>query len=555
MSDRHLHLYPLGSAGHLIAPQVSLFHNAANSAKRWGDKPYLIFYDTPVSFASLHDEALTLAGFLEREWDVQAGDRVLLMLQNSPQYAIAYYGILRANAVVVPVNPMNVARELSQCARDCAATRIIVAQDLLPEIEPLLGTEGPLQQALIVTYSDYLREATSLAVPELIRAPRLSCDSAHSTSWAQMLARALQPGPLTAGPEDLCVLPYTSGTTGIPKGCMHTHRATMHTLVGIMRWHGLSPEDTLLSVAPWFHVTGMQSGMNGPLFLGATQVVLPRWDREAALELIQRYRIRTFSSIPTMVQDLLASPDFAGSDLSSLRRLSGGGAPMPVAVATRLQAMGIPYLEGYGLTETVGATHFNPPAHPKKQCLGIPFYDTEAMVVDPQSLQPVPSGNIGELLVRGPQVMQGYWNRPAETAAAFVDIDGRRFLRTGDLARVDYEGYYFMVDRLKRMINASGYKVWPAEVETLMYAHPAIQEACVIACPDSYRGESVKALVVLRPEWVGGIDESELIGWCREQMARYKAPRIIEFVDALPRSSSGKILWRQLQDRERDRVL
>jgi fatty-acyl-CoA synthase len=484
---------------------------------------------------------------------VQAGDRVLLMMQNSPQYAIAYYGILRANAVVVPVNPMSVARELDACARDCGAHGIILAQDLTANVEPLLGEDGPLRHALVATYSDYVQSATSLTVPDLIRAPRMALPLSRAgtvTHWRDMLSHDTPPGPLTAGADDLCVLPYTSGTTGVPKGCMHTHRGTMHTLTGIMRWHGLQSTDTLLAVAPWFHVTGMQSGMNGPLYLGATQVILPRWDRDAAVELIERYRIRTFSAIPTMVQDLLASPKLANSDLSSLIRLSGGGAPMPVAVAERLQQMGIPYLEGYGLTESVGATHFNPPSHHKKQCLGIPFYDTDSCIVDPESLRVLPTGEIGEILVRGPQIMLGYWNRADETAVAFVEVEGKRYLRTGDLGRVDDEGYYFMVDRLKRMINAAGYKVWPAEVETLMYAHPAIQEACVIAAPDAYRGECVKAVVVLRDEWRGRIDETQLIDWCREQMARYKAPRSVEFVPALPRSPSGKILWRELQERE-----
>jgi fatty-acyl-CoA synthase len=532
-------------------PPTNLFHNAAASAQRFPERPYLIFFDTPVSYAQFHDEALRVAGFLQQHWSVSAGERVLLMLQNSPQYAIAYYGILRANAVVVPVNPMSVAHEIDTIARDSGATRIILAQDLFDRIEPLLAANSGLQQALIATYADYLRVPTTLNVPPFIAAAHRPIAHACVTHWHQMLAHGAQPGALTAGADDLCVLPYTSGTTGSPKGCMHTHRTAMHILTSMMRWHDLPQHATLLSVAPWFHVTGMQSGMNGPLYLGATLIVLPRWDREAVAELIGRYRVLTFSAIPTMVQDLLASPALASRDLSSLRRLSGGGAAMPAAVAMQLQQMGIPYVEGYGLTETIGATHFNPITRPKAQCLGVPFTGTECLIVDPDTLRVLPAGDTGELLVRGPQVMLSYWNRPAETEAAFVQVDGRRYLRTGDLARVDDDGYYFMVDRLKRMINASGYKVWPAEVETRMVAHPAIQEACVIACPDSYRGESVKALVVLRPDWIGQVTHRQIQDWCREQMAGYKVPRIIEFVATLPRSAAGKILWRELQDRER----
>ena len=224
---------------------------------------------------------------------------------------------------------------------------------------------------------------------------------------------------------------------------------------------------------------------------------------------------------------------------------------MPAALVAKLkQLTGLDYVEGYGMSETLAATHINPVHRPKAQCLGIPVFDVDARIVDPQSLQEVPPGETGEIIVHAPQVMRGYWNNPQADEQAFMVLDGKRFLRTGDLARIDEDGYYFMVDRLKRMINASGYKVWPAEVEALMYHHPAVQEACVIAAHDARRGETVKALVVLRSDQVGRIREQDLIDWSREQMAAYKCPRIIEFVDSLPRSASGKVLWRELQARE-----
>ena len=223
---------------------------------------------------------------------------------------------------------------------------------------------------------------------------------------------------------------------------------------------------------------------------------------------------------------------------------------MPAAVAQRLEKRGITYYEGYGLTETMAATHLNPPGRAKRQCLGIPIYGVDSRVVDPASLRELPVGEVGEIVTHGPQVFLGYWNKPEASAEALVEIDGKLFLRTGDLGRVDEDGYFFMVDRIKRMINCSGFKVWPSEVESLMYRHPAVLEACVIGAPDGHRGQTVKAVLVLRPEFRGAIDAEALIDWCREQMAAYKVPRIIAFVDSLPKSGSGKIQWRELQERE-----
>jgi fatty-acyl-CoA synthase len=238
-------------------------------------------------------------------------------------------------------------------------------------------------------------------------------------------------------------------------------------------------------------------------------------------------------------------------DLSSVRRIAGGGAAMPKAVALAMeQQFGLKYAEGYGMSETMAATHANPPDRPKPQCLGIPIYDVDSRVVDPATLKEVPRGETGEIVVHGPQVMRGYWNNPQATAEAFIELDGKRFLRTGDLAFIDDEGYYFFVDRLKRMINAAGFKVWPAEVEAMLYQHPAIQEACVIAAKDARRGETVKALIVLRPAHAGQVTEQQIADWAHANMAAYKAPRIVQFVGALPKSGTGKVMWRALQEQE-----
>ena len=549
MSNRHLPHWPPGLPQHLTLPQTHLFYNAEVSAQRFPDKPFIVFYDTPLSFAEFKDEAERIAGYLQQVCGVKAGDRVLLYMQNSPQWVLAYYGILRANAVVVPVNPMNMTEELRHYVKDSGATTAFVPQDLYAQMAPLVG-QG-LDHLIVATYSDYIRRPTDFKLPEFVAAPRADITDACAHPWTEVLAKNLRPGPLTAGPDDLCVMPYTSGTTGHPKGCMHTHRSVMSTLVGGVHWFGRTQDAVYLSVLPYFHVTGMAGGMNGPLYIGATIVVLPRWDRDAAAECMQRYRVTVWQVISTMMIDFLSNPKLDDYDLTSLQGIRGGGAAMPQAIAAKLkEKIGLDYVEGYGMSETMAATHINPPQRPKQQCLGIPVFDVDARVVDPATLAELPTGESGEIIVHGPQVMTGYWNNELATRDSFIELDGKRFLRTGDLAQVDEDGYFFMVDRLKRMINASGFKVWPAEVEALMYRHPAIHEACVIGTRDAKRGETVKALVVLKPEFQGRVSEQDIVAWAHDHMAAYKSPRTVEFVASLPKSGSGKVQWRELQEQE-----
>ncbi len=553
MSDRHFDFWPEALPHHLSVPATNLYYNVEVAAARFPDKPFILFYDTPVSFARFKDETQRIAGYLEQVCGIKKGDRVLLFMQNSPQFMLAYYAILRANAVVVPVNPMNLTNELRHLLTDTGATTAFVAQDLLAQVQPLLD-QAPgqgLDHVIAVAYCDYLGQETTTTVPAFVAAPRQQFTGPGIALWHEVLDRQLIPGPLTAGPDDLCVMPYTSGTTGQPKGCMHSHRTVMYNAIAAGEWFG-SPQDTvLLSVLPLFHVTGMQSGMNGPLFTGCTVVVLPRWDSDAAALAVERYRISTLALISTMVVDLLFNPRIAQYDLTSVKTIRGGGAAMPAAVAQKLQdLLGVAYVEGYGMSETIAPTHLNPQARPKQQCLGIPIFDVDARVVDPQTLRAVEQGETGEILVHGPQVMLGYWNNPAATKEVFAEIDGKRFLRTGDLARVDADGYFFMVDRLKRMINVAGFKVWPTEVEGYMYQHPAIQEVCIFASFDERRGESVKAAIVLRAGMQESISAQDIIDWAHQNMAAYKIPRTIEFLDQLPKSGTGKIQWRSLQERE-----
>ena len=482
-----------------------------------------------------------LAGFLQKRWSVAKGDRVLLDLQNSPQFVIAFYAILRADAVVVPVNPMNRSEELRHYVADSDAKVAIAGQDVLEQLRPVKG----LERVLVAAYSDYLDAGTDLPVPEFVRAP------ATDASWRTALAAGLSPGAHAAAPEDLAVMPYTSGTTGEPKGCMHTHASMQATSVAYLHWRGSRERSVVLSALPMFHVTGMQAGMNAPIYAGATLVILSRWDRDCAGMQIERARVTNWSAITTMLVDFLSNPSLKKYDLSSMQVLGGGGASMPEAMARKLEeVIGLPYVEGYGLSETMAPTHINPPHRPKRQCGGIPFYGTDARVVDLHDFHELLPHQVGEIIVNGPQVFRGYWKQPGATAQAFLSHDGKSFFRTGDLGYYDEEGYFFITDRLKRMINCSGYKVWPAEVEAMLYAHPAIQEACVIGVRDAYRGETVKALVVLKKEFLQKIEPREIVDWAREKMAAFKVPRIVVFVDALPKTATGKILWRELQERE-----
>jgi fatty-acyl-CoA synthase len=273
-------------------------------------------------------------------------------------------------------------------------------------------------------------------VPDFVKAPRQDLAEPGVTLWSDMLAANIRPGPISVGPDDLCVMPYTSGTTGHPKGCMHTHRTVMHTLMAGYQWFGIQQDAVYLAVLPFFHVTGMQGSMSGPLQSGATVVLLPRWDREAAAQCIARYGVTSWTAIPTMIIDFLMNPNLGNYDLSSITRMSGGGAAMPEAIAQKLLDMGITYVEGYGCRKPSPPRTSTRPTAPKKQCLGIPIFDVESMVVDPNASPELPPMEVGEILTRGPQVFKGYWNNPDATRNAFVEIDGKSWFRTGDLAYV-----------------------------------------------------------------------------------------------------------------------
>lgn len=541
---------------HDIAPiTTTLGAELRRSAMRLPDKPATVFYGQTATYAELLKDVEYIAGYLQSHCNIKRGDRVGLYLQNSPQFVAGFHGIIRAGAVVVPINPMNLREELAYIVEDAGIDIVLAAQDRCPHLMPLVE-DGRLKQAIIACYRDALPKDISPQVeanlPPEIGAAKTDLPTG-CISWSDMLATATTPAPPSNKPEDLVVMPYTSGSTGKGKGCMHTHMTALHAAHCLYEWFGLDQNDVYLSSAPMFHVVGMQAGMNAPLITGATTVILPRWNREIAAELISQNRVSVWPAVPTMIIDFFNRPELKKDDLVSMRCIFGGGIAMPAAVADKLHELtGLSFLEGYGLSETIAPTTANPPHLPQKQCGGLPVFNTDVYIADPDDQSPVPQGEVGEVLISGPQVMLGYWNNPEADAETFVTIEGQRFLRSGDLGYLDENGYLFIVDRLKRMINASGYKVWPTEVESVLYGHPAIEEACVIGTNDPYRGETVKAVVVLRKG--ATLEAAELAAWAKDHLATYKIPRLLDIVESLPKSGAGKVLWRDLQEAENNKT-
>ena len=538
----------------LVVPETSLYDNLSVSAKRYPNNIAIFYYGHRLTYRELDDEVQALAGYLQHKLGVRKGEKILLFMQNSPQFVIAYYAILRADAVVVPINPMLTADELDFYIHDANIRVGVAGQELYDKISPSLG-HSTLEDVIFASYSDYKGRDYDAPVPSEVKQDRVVFKASGHHLWKDALEAGFLPGTHTAKADDLAVLPYTSGTTGLPKGCMHTNRTVQANTVGANYWSNTTPNAVHLMTLPLFHVTGMVHSMNMPIYSGSTMVIMTRWNRDSAVEMIKNQQCTHWVAIATMIVDFLANPHLKKEDFASLQSISGGGAALPEAVGEKLyQLTGLKFVEGYGLTETIAQTHFNPPDRPKMQCLGVPSFDVDARIIDLETGKEVGIGEEGEIVVHGPQIMTGYYNRDEENRRAFIEIDGKTFFRTGDIGRYDEEGYFFIVDRVKRMINASGYKVWPTEVESYLYKHPAIQQACVVGVPDPRRGETVKAFVILNEEYEGKISEQEIIEWAKEHMAAYKYPREIEFRKQLPMTSSGKILWRKLQEEEREKA-
>ncbi len=554
MFQKNFTVWPPNYPKDVPLTEHTVYHNLERSVAQCADSHAVVFYESCVTYRELYDQVCRLAGWMSHQAGIKKGDRVGIFSQNCPQYVIAYYAALRIGAVVVPINPMYVAEELDFIVENSGLKLLCAAQELHQAFLPQLAKYKI--NVVGIQYRDYITAQTALVIPDFIteQTPASELvDEVGFTSWQHALNSGFTCPEETTGLDELVMLPYTSGSTGNPKGCRHSNISVQHGLVSVYDWFKIEKGDVFLAVAPMFHVVGLQAGLNSAIAKGGTLVILPRWDRKVAAHAIHNFRVTVWPTVPTMVMDLINLPEFESYDVSSLRVMFGGGSSMPEAVADKLYALsGVTFMEGYGMTETCCPATANPPQAPRKGCAGIPVFNTSIRIVDHETLALQPEGEIGEILIHGPQVMQGYWQDDNANAESFVELDGQRYLRTGDLGYVDECGYIYIVDRIKRMINASGYKVWPTQIEAVLHKHPEVEEVCVISTNDPRRGETVKALIVKRPSQEP-FDPNSIIDWSRQHLAAYKIPRVIELVNSLPKSASGKVLWRELQDQEHKR--
>jgi len=544
MSTHHLAFWPVGQSQHLSAPQTNMFYNVEVSAARFPDKPYMLFYDTAISFAEFKDEAERIAGYLEQVCHVKRGDRVLLFMQNSPQFVLAYYGILRANAVVVPINPMYLEREMTTVLADSGAIGVICLES---GAELVRAAMTDTEVRTIITTSE-LQFQTRMDPRIFSSTERIRVDGTVDMMELIEQYRGRRPADVRLKPEDLALLPYTSGTTGPPKGSMNTHANVVFTAQVYRDWVGLAEGGSMFAVAPLFHITGLIANLASPLLAAAATILTCRFHPVVSAESIAEHQATATIGAITVFIAWTNNPEVTPEHLSSLRSVYSGGAPIPKAALEAFRSKFGHYIHnGYGLTETNSPAIVVPfskeapvDAASGAVSIGVPVPSTTAWVVDEQDAD-LPIGQIGEIVVAGPQVALGYWNKPEESEHA---MPGGR-LHTGDVGFMDAEGWFYIVDRKKDQINASGFKVWPREVEDVLYEHPAIREAAVVGAVDAYRGETVKAFVSVKDGSSVTIDE--IIAFCKERLAAYKCPRIVEVMDDLPKTVTGKILRRELR--------
>ena len=542
MQSKHYGVWPKNLPYSLPASPDSVYKNLVNSAKNCPSTVAIKFYGKDLTFSDIYKEAKLIAGYLFQIASIKENDRVALYMQNSPQFVIAYYAILAANAVIVPINPMCKSTELAHIVNDSQSKAIIFGDELYNEIinANLKIGEG---QLLAATYYDYTGKCPDIEIPASLttKRPTPTC-----SSWRTALELNLSAPDHNRTPDDWCIIPYSSGTTGQPKGCLHTHRSVNATIFAYPRWVGVKNGSQVLATLPLCHVTGMQHSMNLPILTASTIHLMTRWNAQAAAEIIENEKIQHWRSITTTMIDFLSLKNIEKYDLSSLEAIGGGGAQMPESVAERMEKLiGLDYIEAYGLTETMAPIHINPVNSPRRQCLGIPIFDVDTRIIDPQSCHELGPNEIGEIVTSAPQVFDGYWQNEEATNNAFVSLNGKDFFRTGDIGYYDDDGYFYFVDRLKRMINVSGLKVWPAEVEAILHSHPAISEACVVGDPDPRTVERVRAVVVL-VDPLEVLTEGSFINWCSKNMANYIIPRNLDNRKELPRGTAGKVLWKNL---------
>ncbi len=491
----------------------NLAGNLTATAAAHGGRPAIRLGETDTAYADLDAATARLAGLL-RERGVGVGDRVGIMLPNVPAFPVVYYGVLRAGGVVVPMNPLLKEREVAFYLGDPEAKLVFAWHDFAEAAEAGAADVGA--GCVLVAPAEF-----------------------------EALVAAAAPAPEVVDRDDgdTAVILYTSGTTGKPKGAELTHANLGRNVEAAIGLFGLSEDEVVLGALPLFHSFGQTCGLNAAVATGACLTLIPRFDAGVALATIERDRVTVFEGVPTMYAAMLNHPERERFDTSCLRVCASGGAAMPVEVLRAFEtAFDCRILEGYGLSETSPVASFNHPDRERKPgSIGTPIAGVEMKVVDADGAD-LPAGEVGEILIRGHNVMKGYWNRPEATAEA---VTGEGWLHTGDMARVDDEGYFFIVDRKKDLIIRGGFNVYPREIEEVLYEHPAVLEAAVIGVPHRELGEEVAAAVALRPD--ATITADELRAWVKDQVAAYKYPRRVWFVDELPKGPTGKILKREIE--------
>ncbi len=548
--------YPEHLKRRLEYPDVPVFKLLEKSAERFPDNPATIFMGGRLTFKQLLDKVYRFAAALAA-LGVKKGDRVAIMLPNCPQAVIAYYGALKAGATVVEFNPLYVEREIEYQIKD-SGSKVMVALDLLMGRITKVRESAGLEKVIWTSIKDFLPFPLNILYPikarregQLVEVPT----GPGNYQFVDLLKKhpADPPEHEFDPSEDVACLQYTGGTTGVSKGCMLTHRNLVVNAVQVRSWMPDIEDgrERILTVLPLFHSYAMTTCMNLAALCAGTMILLPRFIIEDVLKAIDKYRPTLFPGAPTIYVAIINHPDVQKYDLKSIKACISGSAPLPVEVQKRFEELtGGRLVEGYGLSEASPVTHCNPVYGLRKVgCIGLPFPDTVSKIVDLETGEKeLPIGETGELVLKGPQVMKGYWNRPDETAATLRD--GR--LYTGDIAKMDEDGYTYIVDRKKEMILASGYNIYPREIEEVLYEHPKVKEAAAIGVPDKYRGETVKVFIVLKEGEEATAEE--IIDFCRDKLAKYKVPKLVEFREELPKTIVGKVLRRVLVEEERKKA-
>lgn len=536
-------------------PEVPLYTFLDDSASKFPNRDSMIFMGRRVSFREFKESSDKFSKALSEKWNIEKGDVVALFLPNLPQFAIAYYGAIKAGAVVTPINPLYTSRELTYQLKTSGA-RLLVSLDLFkPRVEEALK-EVSVEGVIYTGVDDYLPGFISVLYRLKEKKPKIGFDGKKTVKFKELLKSfEAKPPKVDINPrEDLVALMYTGGTTGVPKGAMLTHYNLVANAVQVDAWlkMGVKGRDVMIGVLPWFHIYGQTTVLHTGVYRAATIIVFPQFRLEDILKAIVKYKANMFHGVPTIYSLIVNYPEIKKYDLKSVEACVSGAAPLPVAVAKKFEEItGGRLREGYGLTETSPVTHVNPIyGRYKLGSIGVPIPNTYAAIADPEKPILLPPGEVGELVISGPQVMRGYHNMPEENKEVFFELYGKKWFRTGDMAYMDEEGYFYIVERKKDLIKYKGYSVYPREVEEVLYQHECITEAAVIGVPDLKVGEYVKAFVVLKPECKGKVSAEDIISYCEKNLAPFKVPKTVEFRDTLPKSTVGKVLRRVLREEE-----